>query len=194
MKCQCVIAPSSLVFGAFTFNKIKILFAQNKEVVFLLFFNNVYFLQVRQGFIYDEDQKAVTKSIRDRIAQVMLNRRNVKRESLGEDKREKERQDDEHPMKTEGDDSDKEQQSPETEMEKEKEKDQEDHEEKDYKEEPESSAEVSVRKSSLGRRVIDPLVERLEGIAECGSSPHGTIDEHTITTGQDISEKVFSIV
>ena len=118
----------------------------------------------------------------------MLNRRNAKREATGEDKKEKERQDDEQTIKTEGDDSDKEQQSPETEKEKE------DHEEKDYSEEPESSDTVSVRKSSFGRRIIDPLVPRLEGIAECGSSPHGTIDERTVTASQDVCEKVIVVL
>ena len=145
------------------------------------------FYQVRQGFIYDEDQKAVTKSIRDRISQVKLNRRNVKREA-GEDKKEKDKPDnDEQAIKTEGDDSDKEQHSPETDKEKE------DREEKDCNEEPESPAAISVNiqsSFSSGRRIIDPMVQRLEGIAECGNSPHATIDDRIITVPQDTTEKV----
>ena len=144
--------------------------------------------QVRQGFIYDEDQKAVTKSIRDRIAQVMLNRRNAKREASGEDKKEKEKQDiDEQVTKTEGEDSNKEQQPPELDKEKD------DQEEMDYSEEPESPAEISMNTQnsfSGGRRIIDPLMQRLEGIAECGSSPHATIDESTVPVPQDTTEKV----
>lgn len=144
--------------------------------------------QVRQGFIYDEDQKAVTKSIRDRIAQVMLNRRNAKREASGEDRKEKEKQDiDEQVTKTEGEDSDKESQSPELD------KDKDDQEEMDYSEEPESSAAIAINiqnSFSGGRRVIDPMMQRLEGIAECGSSPHATIDESTVPAPQDTVEKV----
>lgn len=146
------------------------------------------FYQVRQGFIYDEDQKAVTKSIRDRIAQVMLNQRNTKREASGEDKKEKEKQDyDEQAIKTEGEDSDKEQQA----VESDKEKD--DREEMDYSEEPESSDATPVNKQnsfSGGRRIIDHTVQRLEGISECGSSPHATIDERTVPALQDTTEKV----
>lgn len=144
--------------------------------------------QVRQGFIYDEDQKAVTKAIRDRIAQVMLNRRNAKREASGEDKKEKEKHDiDEQVTKTEGEDSDKEQQSPELDKEKD------DQEEMDYNEEPESSAPIAINiqnSFSAGRRIIDPLMERLEGIEECGSSPHATIDESTVPAPQGTAEKV----
>ena len=89
------------------------------------------FLQVRQGFIYDEDQKAVTKSIRDRIAQVILNRRSIKREISGEEKKEKEKLDsEEQAVKPEGEDSDKEQHSAEPEKEKE------DKDEKNSLEEP----------------------------------------------------------
>lgn len=77
-------------------------------------------MQVRQGFIYDEDQKAVAKAIRDRIAQVVLNRRNIKREAFGEEKKEKEKlEGEEQIIKAEGEDSDKEQQQS-TEAEKEK--------------------------------------------------------------------------
>ena len=145
--------------------------------------------QVRQGFIYDEDQKAVTKSIRDRIAQVMLNRRNAKREASGEDKKEKERQDiDEQVTKTEGEDSDKEQQAAELDKEKD------DQDEMECSEEPESSAAIAINiqnSFSGGRRVIDPLMQRLEGIAECGSSPHATIDESTVPALQDTAEKVW---
>ena len=145
-------------------------------------------LQVRQGFIYDEDQKAVTKSIRDRIAQVMLNQRNAKREASGEDKKEKEKQDsDEQSIKTEGEDSDKEQQAPESDKEKD------DREEIDYSEELESSdaIEVHIQNSfSSAKRIIDRTVQRLEGIAECGSSPHATMDERTVPAFQETTEKV----
>ena len=147
--------------------------------------------QVRQGFIYDEDQKAVTKSIRDRISQVMLNRRNAKREASGEDKKEKEKQDiDEQVTRTEGEDSDKEQQSAELDKEKD------DQEEMEYSEEPESSTPIAINIQngfSGGRRIIDPLMQRLEGIAECGSSPHATIDESTIPVPQDTAEKVWVV-
>lgn len=147
-------------------------------------------LQVRQGFIYDEDQKAVSKSIRDRISQVMLNRRNAKREASGEEKKEKEKLDsDEQAIKAEGEDSDKEQPSAETE------KEREDREEKDSSEggdEPEAAVDVPVNIQGSGvKRVIDPTVQRLEGIAECSNSPHGTIDERTVPVSQDTaSEKV----
>ena len=103
------------------------------------------FLQVRQGFIYDEDQKAVTKSIRHRIAQVMLNRRSIKREISGEEKKEKEKLDsEEQAVKPEGEDSDKEQHSAEPEKEKE------DKEEKNSVEEPEpaTAADASVNVQS----------------------------------------------
>lgn len=144
------------------------------------------FYQVRQGFIYDEDQKTVTKSIRDRIAQVMLNQRGAKREVSGEDKKEKEKQDyDEQAIKVEGEDSDKEHQAPES--------DKDEREEMEYSEEPESSAAIPVSEQNSftgGRRVIDPLIQRLEGIAECGGSPHATIDDRTILTVQDATEKV----
>ena len=148
------------------------------------------FSQVRQGFIYDEDQKAVTKSIRDRIAQVMLNRRNVKRELSGEEKKEKEKLDnEEQAVKAEGEDSDKEQQSAETEKEKE------DKEEKESGDEPETiPADASINTpSGLGvKHVIDPTLKKLEGIAEGSNSPHGTIDEQMVPVSQDAAaaEKV----
>lgn len=145
------------------------------------------FLQVRQGFIYDEDQKAVTKSIRDRISQVMLNRRSVKRELSGEEKREKEKMEsDEQAVKAEGEDSDKEP-AAETGTEKEEK------EEKDIGDEPEAAPDASVNSMSSfgGKRVIDPTLQRLEGIAECSNSPHGTIDERTVPASQDAAaEKV----
>lgn len=146
-------------------------------------------MQVRGGFIYDEDQKAVTKSIRDRVAQVMLNRRNVKREASGEEKKEKEKQEnEEQAIKTEGEDSDKEQQPAETEKEKEEKED------KESTDEPETVAPdtpVERKNSFGGKHVIDQSMERLEGIAE-SNSPHGTItDEHALPVSHDIAaEKV----
>lgn len=147
---------------------------------------------VRGGFIYDEDQKAVTKSIRDRVAQVMLNRRNVKREASGEEKKEKEKQEnEEQAIKTEGEDSDKEQQPAETEKEKEEKED------KESTDEPETvapDAPVERKNSFGGKHVIDQSMERLEGIAE-SNSPHGTItDEHALPVSHDIAaEKVPSV-
>ena len=147
-------------------------------------------MQVRGGFIYDEDQKAVTKSIRDRIAQVMLNQRNVKREACGEEKKEKEKlENEEQAIKIEGEDSDKEQQPAETEKEKE------DKEDKESTDEPETvapDAPVNRNNSFGGKRVIDHDMERLEGIAESSNSPHGTItDEHAVDVSHDIAaEKV----
>ncbi len=74
------------------------------------------FCQVRQGFVFDKDKKAVTKAIRECIAQVLL-KRNAKDEPSGEDKKEKEKQDDddEQAIKTETEDSDKEQHADESE-------------------------------------------------------------------------------
>ncbi|KAL9963881.1 hypothetical protein ACROYT_G027434 [Oculina patagonica] len=71
---------------------------------------------VRQGFVFDKDKKAVTKAIRECIAQVLL-KRNAKDEPSGEDKKEKEKQDDddEQAIKTEREDSDKEQHADESE-------------------------------------------------------------------------------
>ena len=139
-------------------------------------------MQVRQGFIYDEDQKAVTKAIRDRIAQVMLNRRSIKREAFGEEKKEKEKlESEEQVIKAEGEDSDKEQQS--TEAEKEKE----DREDKDSGDEPETAPDtpVNIQSTFAGNHVIDHTLQRLEGIAECSNSPHGTIDEQSVPVPQD---------
>lgn len=146
-------------------------------------------MQVRQGFIYDEDQKAVAKAIRDRIAQVVLNRRNIKREAFGEEKKEKEKlEGEEQIIKAEGEDSDKEQQQS-TEAEKEKE----DKEDKDSGDEPEAAADipVNIQSTFAGKYVIDHTLQRLEGIAEGSNSPHGTIDERPVTVPQDSAiEKV----
>jgi len=123
----------------------------------------------------------------------MLNRRNAKREASGEDKKEKsEKQDmDEQVTKTEGEDSDKEQQSAELDKEKDEQ------EEMEYSEEPESMTPIAINiqnSFSGGRRIIDPLMQRLEGIAECGSSPHATIDESTMPAPpQDTAEKVWVV-
>ena len=148
-------------------------------------------MQVRQGFIYDEDQKAVTKSIRDRISQVLMNRRNVKREYPGEEKKEKERLDsDEQVIKTEWDDTDKEASMVTNEAEKEKE----DKEDKESVTELESTGEAlwSSQNNLEGQNVIDNTQSKLEEIAECSHSPQGTIDEEVSSVSQDIAttEKV----
>ena len=75
-------------------------------------------------------------------------------------------------------------------------KEKDDQEEMECSEESESSAAISINiqnSFSGGRRVIDPLMQRLEGIAECGSSPHATIDESTVPALQDTAEKVWVV-
>ena len=147
--------------------------------------------QVRQGFIYDEDQKAVTKSIRDRISQVMLNRRNIKRELSGEERKEKEKMEsDEQAIKTEWDENDKEASPLTSEAAKEKE----DKEDKERITDLDSSADAPLTSQNIleGKSVIDHTMSRLEGIEECSHSPHGTIDVLVVpvTQSMDATEKV----
>ena len=143
--------------------------------------------QVRQGFIYDEDQKAVTKSIRDRISQVMLNRRNIKRELSGEEKKEKEKMEgDEQAIKTEWDDNDKEASPLTSEAAKEKE----DKEDKEGITDLDLSADAPLTSQNTleGKSVIDHTMSRLEGIAECSHSPHESIDVQVVPVTQQIIE------
>lgn len=151
---------------------------------------------VRQGFIYDEDQKAVTKSIRDRIAQVLMNRRNVKREPSGEEKKEKDKlESDEQAIKTEWDDTEKDAPTVTNELEKQKE----DKEDKESAPEVELLVEDPVHSQSTveGKSVLDDTQSRLEGIAEVSHSPHGTIDEQDVAASQDtasiVEQKVASV-
>ena len=114
----------------------------------------------------------------------------MKREAV--EKKGKEKQDgDEQAVKEEMEENEREQPA-------EKENEKEEKEEKDDIEETELlPGEFSRQDSCNGsKRILDPLVQRLEGIAEsvtptCGNSPHGTVDER-VTVSQDIStsEKV----
>ena len=131
--------------------------------------------QLRQGVIYDENQKSVTKSFRDRISQVMLNHRNIKRELSGEERKEKEKMEsDEQAIKSNWDENDKEASPLTSEAAKEK-------EEKENKEritdlDSSADAPLTSHNSLEGKSVIDHAMSRLEGIEEFSHSPHGTID------------------
>ena len=115
--------------------------------------------QLRQGVIYDENQKSVTKSIRDRISQVMLNRRNIKRELSGEERKEKEKMEsDEQGIKSKWDENDKEASPLTTEAAKEK-------EEKENKEritdlDSSADAPLTSQDSLEGKSVADHAMSR----------------------------------
>ena len=110
-----------------------------------------------------------------RISQVMLNRRNIKRELSGEERKENEKMEsDEQAIKSKWDENDK-KASPLT-SEAAKEKD-----EKENKEritDLDSSADAPLTSQNIleGKSVIDHAMSRLEGIEEFSYSPHGTID------------------
>ena len=135
--------------------------------------------QLRQGVIYDENQKSVTKSIRDRISQVMLNCRNIKREPSGEERKGKEKMEsDEQAIKSKWDENDKEASPLTSEAAKEK-------EEKENKEritDLDSSADAALTSQNIleGKSVIDHAMSRLEGIEEFSHSPHGTVDAFVV--------------